>query len=147
MADFVLKICLLGEGGVGKTSLVYRFIENRFSRDFKSTLGVNLLKKKVSIDGKEVSAQIWDLGGQQAYRKLRKLYLEGSQGALVIFDVTNQASFDNLDDWINSLVEIRGDKVPIVLIGNKIDLEANQLISKAQAEAYAKKRNLNIIFT
>lgn len=147
MADFVLKICLLGEGGVGKTSLVYRFIENRFSRDFKSTLGVNLLKKKVTIDGKEVSAQIWDLGGQQAYRKLRKLYLEGSQGALVIFDVTNQASFDNLDDWINSLVEIRGDKVPIVLIGNKIDLEANQLISKAQAEAYAKKRNLNIIFT
>jgi small GTP-binding protein len=65
MTDFVIKLSLLGDGGVGKTSIVYRFIENRFSRDFKSTLGVNLLKKKVKIGDKEVSVQIWDLGGQE----------------------------------------------------------------------------------
>ena len=64
-----------------RTSLVYRFIENRFSRDFKSTLGVNLLKKRIQIREHNVICQIWDLGGQAAYRKLRKLYLEGSQGA------------------------------------------------------------------
>jgi small GTP-binding protein len=148
MADYVLKISLLGEGNVGKTSLVYRFIENRFSRDFKSTLGVNLLKKKVTLDnGKMVSSQIWDLGGQAAYKKLRKLYLEGSQGALVVFDVTEQSSFDKLDEWISSLVEIRGKDVPMILIGNKIDLEANRVISKSQAEAYAKQYNVKLIFT
>ena len=146
MVDYVLKLCLLGDGGVGKTSLVYRFIENRFSRDFKSTLGVNLLKKKLKVDDIDISAQIWDLGGQKAYRKLRKLYLEGSQGALVIFDVTNQASFDNLDDWVQSLIEIRGNDVPMIIVGNKTDLNANRVISQEQAEAYAKKYNLPILF-
>ncbi len=151
MADYVLKICLLGDGAVGKTSLVYRYIENRFSRDFKSTLGVNLLKKKLTLDGdfagKTASVQIWDLGGQQAYRKLRKLYLEGSQGALVVFDITSQASFDHLDDWIGSLIEIRGDKVPMILIGNKVDLEENKVITKEQAEEYAKKYGIPLILT
>ncbi|MHA1719066.1 MAG: Rab family GTPase [Promethearchaeota archaeon] len=152
MADYVLKICLLGDGNVGKTSIVYRYIENRFSRDFKSTLGVNLLKKKVILTegesaGKICSIQIWDLGGQNAYRKLRKLYLEGSQGALVVFDVTSQSSFDHLDDWIQSLIEIRGDKVPMILIGNKIDLEANRVITNQQAQKYADKYNMKVKFT
>lgn len=152
MADYVLKICLLGDGNVGKTSIVYRYIENRFSRDFKSTLGVNLLKKKVILTegenaGKICSIQIWDLGGQNAYRKLRKLYLEGSQGALVVFDVTAQSSFDHLDDWIESLIEIRGKDVPMILIGNKIDLEANRVITEQQAQKYADKYNMPIIFT
>jgi len=151
MADYVLKVCLLGDGNVGKTSLVYRYIENRFSQDFKSTLGVNLLKKKLTLEGefagKTASIQIWDLGGQSAYRKLRKLYLEGSQGALVVFDVTNQESFNNLDDWIQSLYEIRGSEVPMILIGNKIDLEAERIISDQQAIDFAKKYNAKTIFT
>jgi len=147
MADFVIKLVLLGDAGVGKTSLVYRFIENRFSRDFKSTLGVNLLKKKVSIDNVLISAQIWDLGGQEAYRKLRKLYLEGSQGALIVFDVLNQKSFDNLEDWVKSVIDIRGDKNPMVLIANKIDMEEHRIIKKPQAEEYAKKYNMKLIET
>ncbi len=151
MADYVLKICLLGDGSVGKTSLVYRYIENRFSRDFKSTLGVNLLKKRVNLeaefDGKVASLQIWDLGGQSAYRKLRKLYLEGSQGALIVFDVTAQSSFDSLDEWIKSLIEIRGDSVPMIIIGNKIDLEGQRVISQAQAVEFSKKFNSKYIET
>lgn len=152
MADFVIKLVLLGDAGVGKTSLVYRFIENRFSRDFKSTLGVNLLKKKVTINAPDktsiaVSCQVWDLGGQDAYRKLRKLYLEGSQGALVVFDVLNQKSFDNLEDWVQSFIEIRGRTNPMVLIANKIDMEEHRVIKKPQAEEYAKKYNMKLIET
>ncbi|MHA1674861.1 MAG: Rab family GTPase [Promethearchaeota archaeon] len=151
MVDYVLKIVLLGEGNVGKTSLVYRYIENRFSQDFKSTLGVNLLKKKVALEdefaGKSASVQIWDLGGQSAYRKLRKLYLEGSQGALVVFDVTSQQSFEALEDWIQSLIEIRGNDVPMIIIGNKIDLESERVITDEMAIEYGKKYNTNVIFT
>lgn len=151
MADYVLKICLLGNGNVGKTSLVYRYIENRFSRDFKSTLGVNLLKKNVVLGdefaGKSASIQIWDLGGQQAYRKLRKLYLEGSQGALIVFDVTDQQSFDDLEEWIQSLVEIRGNEVPMIIIGNKIDLVESRVVAEDVAREYAKKYNAKILFT
>ncbi len=151
MVDYVLKIVLLGEGNVGKTSLVYRYIENRFSQDFKSTLGVNLLKKKVALEdefaGKSASVQIWDLGGQSAYRKLRKLYLEGSQGALVVFDVTSQQSFEALEDWIQSLIEIRGNDVPMIIIGNKIDLESERVVTDEAAIEYGKKYNTNVIFT
>jgi small GTP-binding protein len=151
MPDYVLKLCLLGDGNVGKTSLVYRYIENRFSKDFKSTLGVNLLKKKIILDarytGKTCSLQIWDLGGQKAYRKLRKLYLEGSQGALVVFDLTSFSSFQNLDDWIQSLIEIRGKNVPMILIGNKLDLEEQRVISEEEAKTYATKYGINIIYT
>ena len=152
MADYVLKICLLGNGNVGKTSLVYRYIENRFSRDFKSTLGVNLLKKNVTLEGEEyegksASIQIWDLGGQQAYRKLRKLYLEGSQGALIVFDVTDRQSFDDLEEWIESLIEIRGKGVPMIIIGNKIDLVEARVISDEVATKYAEKYNAEILFT
>jgi len=147
MVDVVVKIVLLGDGGVGKTSLVYRFIENRFSRDFKSTLGVNLLKKRVKIDDKDVSCQIWDLGGQEAYRKLRKLYLEGAQGALIVFDVLSQKSFDNLEDWVQSFIQIRGKEMPMLLIANKIDMQEQRVITKLQSEAYAKKYNMKLIET
>jgi small GTP-binding protein len=149
MADFVFKICLLGDAGVGKTSLVYRFIENRFSRDFKSTLGVNLLKKKIkakTVDGTDVdvTGQIWDLGGQSAYKKLRKLYLEGSQGALLVFDITSKKSFLNLDEWVKDLFEGRGNDIPIVLIGNKLDLADKQEVFLQDAAAYAKKLGLKL---
>jgi small GTP-binding protein len=148
MPDFIVKIVLLGDGGVGKTSLVYRFIENRFSRDFKSTLGVNLLKKKIKLDDNtEISSQIWDLGGQEAYKKLRKLYLEGAQGALIVFDVLSQKSFDNLEDWTQSFIQIRGKNMPMLLIANKIDMNEHRVVSKATAETYAKKYNMKLIET
>lgn len=141
-----MKICLLGDGAVGKTSLVYRFIENRFSTDFKSTLGVNLLKRKVNVDNNTVSVQIWDLGGQEAYKKLRKLYLEGSQGGLVVFDITNRSSFENLDDWVSSFKSNQSE-APMVLIGNKIDLVDQKKVSEEEAKAYAEANNMKYLST
>ena len=105
---YIIKICLLGEAGVGKTSLVYRFITNKFKENYKSTLGVNLLKKDMSIkDYGDVSAQIWDLGGQESFKSLRRLYLEGANGALILYDTTNEDSFEKLDEWITSFREDR----------------------------------------
>ncbi len=144
--DIKMKICLLGDGGVGKTSLVYRFIQNRFSTDFKSTLGVNLLKHEVVIENLRITAQIWDLGGQDKYEGLRKLYLDGSQGALVIFDKTNKSSFDNLDKWVKSFREIRGGK-PMMLIGNKLDLKEFITVDDQTAKAYADSHQVSYLST
>lgn len=141
-----MKICLLGDGSVGKTSLVYRFIENRFSTDFKSTLGVNLLKRQVNIGEDTVSVQIWDLGGQDAYKKLRKLYLEGSQGALVVFDKTNEKSFNNLIDWVGSFKESQPE-APMILIGNKVDLVDQMKITEENAKSFAKSNNMTYLET
>ncbi|TFG29528.1 MAG: GTP-binding protein [Promethearchaeota archaeon] len=145
--DYIVKICLLGEAAVGKTSLVYRFIENKFRDNYKSTLGVNLLKKDMVIDDYGgVSCQIWDLGGQESFKSLRRLYLEGANGALVIFDTTKRKTFEKLDEWIHSFKESRGEK-PLLLIGNKIDLEDKRNVKDNEANDYATKNSMDIILT
>lgn len=145
--NYIVKICLLGEAAVGKTSLVYRFVQDSFRESYKSTLGVNLLKKDLIIDNYGgVSAQIWDLGGQESFKSLRKLYLEGANGALVIYDATNSKSFKKLDEWIGSFKETRGNK-PLYLIGNKVDLKDKIKISEEEGKQYAKDNNMDFMIT
>lgn len=144
---YVVKTVLLGEAGVGKTSLVYRFIENKFRENYKSTLGVNLLKKDLDVEGYGgVSSQIWDLGGQESFRSLRKLYLEGANGGLIIFDLTDKKSFDKLNDWLESFRTARGEQ-PLLLIGNKSDLKNQAKITEKEASKYAKNNNMDLILT
>ncbi|MFX1455495.1 MAG: Rab family GTPase [Promethearchaeota archaeon] len=145
-SSYIIKITLLGEKNVGKTSLVYRYIENKFRENYKATLGVNLLKKDMDIDGNGVSAQIWDLGGQESFKSLRKLYLEGANGALVIFDLTDRKTFDKLNEWVDSFREARGEQ-PIMLIGNKSDLENQRKITDMEARTYAKQNNIELLLT
>jgi small GTP-binding protein len=145
--NYIVKICLLGEAAVGKTSLVYRFVQNTFRDSYKSTLGVNLLKKDLTIGGYgEVSAQLWDLGGQESFRSLRKLYLEGANGALVIYDMTNRKTFDKLDDWVESFKEARGHQ-PLLLIGNKADLKNKIEVEEEEGKSFAEKNNMDFIIT
>lgn len=144
---YIIKICLLGEANVGKTSLVYRFIENKFRENYKSTLGVNLLKKDISISGYgDVSAQIWDLGGQESFKSLRSLYLEGANGAFVIYDMTSKKTFEKLNDWVRDFRDARDD-APIILIGNKSDLEKQIKITERESKEYANTNNLGMIIT
>ncbi len=146
-AKYIIKICLLGEANVGKTSLVYRFIENKFRENYKSTLGVNLLKKDMEIEQYgEVSAQIWDLGGQESFKSLRRFYLEGANGALLVFDMTSKKTFEKLNDWVQDFREARDD-APIILIGNKSDLKKQIKITESDAKNYADANNLGVIIT
>ena len=145
--NYSIKVCLLGEANVGKTSLVYRFIENKFREDYKSTLGVNLLKKDMDIDKyKGISAQIWDLGGQESFKSLRSLYLQGANGALVIYDTTNRRSFERLDEWVRDFREARG-QAPILLIGNKIDLKDKVKVEEDEGKAFANKNKMEFLST
>ncbi len=144
---YIIKICLLGEANVGKTSLVYRFIENKFRENYKSTLGVNLLKKDMEIEQYgDVSAQIWDLGGQESFKSLRKLYLEGANGALLVFDMTSKKTFEKLNDWVQDFRDAR-EEAPIILIGNKSDLEKQIKITERDSKEYADTNNLGMIIT
>ncbi|MFX0057076.1 MAG: Rab family GTPase [Candidatus Hodarchaeota archaeon] len=146
-SNYIIKICLLGEANVGKTSLVYRFIENRFRENYKSTLGVNLLKKDMTLEKYgTVSAQIWDLGGQESFKTLRKLYLEGANGALLVYDCTKKKTFEKIENWMQDFKEARGNE-PLILIGNKIDLDDKIKISEDEGSRYAAKNDMKFIST
>ncbi len=149
MADkkYIIKLCLLGEASVGKTSLLFRYIENKFKDNYKATLGVNLLKKDINVEGYgPTTVQIWDLGGQESFKSLRQLYLEGANGALIIFDMSQRKTYEKLDEWVNSFIEARGQQ-QLLLVGNKMDLTGNIKVKEEEVKGYAKKNNMKFILT
>ncbi|NVM04650.1 MAG: GTP-binding protein [Candidatus Helarchaeota archaeon] len=133
------KICIVGDPGVGKTSLILRYIENKFKDNYIPTLGVEFLTKKLKVgkEGIETSLIIWDIGGQHKWQTKLHLYLQGADGAIIIFDLTRRNSFTNLEKWINNIKKISGD-VPYLIVGNKKDLVEDRNVKLDEALAFSK---------
>jgi Ras-related protein Rab-11A len=117
-----IKICLLGDGGVGKTSIRQRFLGQGFNSTYVETIGADFSKKIVFIDETELILQIWDLAGQSRYDSVRSLYYTGVRGALIVYDLSRPTSLENVPKWIEELLNHTFQAIPIVLIGNKSDL-------------------------
>ncbi len=116
------KIILVGNSTVGKTSILYRFMDNKFNSKGAMTIGVDFGVKHVDIDDNtKVKLQIWDTSGQEKFRSITRSYYRGSDGIIVVFDLSNLTSFIDIRTWINSIIEFVPDK-PIILVGNKCDL-------------------------
>jgi small GTP-binding protein len=138
----IFKVIIVGEGGVGKTSLVKRSVDDSFKEDMKMTIGVDLAVKKITCDGQEKYLQIWDLGGQPHFKAVADIYFRGSHGVMAVFDVTRRASMDRLEDWIGRVQSILGN-LPMVVVGNKIDLRDTEVgdncVSKGEGREFASK--------
>ncbi|WP_455139691.1 Rab family GTPase [Candidatus Hodarchaeum mangrovi] len=135
------KICLLGDGGVGKTSLRERFLGKGFQSGYILTIGADFAVQNLEIDNRQYKFQIWDLAGQQRFSAVRTLYYKGSHGAILVFDRTRPDSLYNLENWKKELFNNVGRQVPYVILGNKSDLpntideeELNNFIEKSQQE-------------
>jgi len=135
--QYKFKITLFGPGGVGKTSLLLRYIKDYFSDDLKKTIGSNFLIKDVEIDGKQVRLLLWDIGGQPQFHKLRTIYFKGSNGALGVFDLSSNQTLLKIPGWISSIKKTVKKTIPMILLGNKVDLERE--VDKAEAEDLAKR--------
>jgi small GTP-binding protein len=138
-----VKVCLLGDGAVGKTSLIRRFVENMFTDDYLLTIGTRTSKKKVLIKKPELQKDfyitliIWDIMGQISFRKLlHPSYLKGAKGALLVCDLTRKETLEHLDDWIDSLY-VEGRVMPSVFVANKSDLEDQLEFGTAELENVA----------
>ena len=119
--DYLFKLVFLGEGAVGKTSLVGRYVYDSFEGDYLATIGTDIHVKIVEIDDVTVKLVVWDIAGQDDFAQLRKAYYQNSSGAFFVFDTTRPETLGRIDEWINTLYGVTGE-IPLVLVENKIDL-------------------------
>ena len=136
--DMIFKIVLIGDTSVGKTNILSKYLSDEFDPESKATVGVEFGTKNFKIENNIVKVQIWDTAGQERYRSITNAYYKGAKGALLVYDITNKKSFDNLDRWISDLKTNGDEKISIVLLGNKSDLESQRVISTEEGKNKAE---------
>lgn len=144
MSSFKLKVLLCGAAAVGKTSLVQRFIKNRFAANYKLTVGVDILTKDVEFRAGEIATlSIWDIGGQQRFEFIRSTFYKGAAGALLVFDLTREQTYTETRKWLTEIRQFAGEDIPFVLIGNKADLieDVGEVIDREEAASFAEGEN------
>ena len=140
--EFTFKTIVLGPAAVGKSSLIRRFVENRFSTDYKFTIGVDFMSKVVEYEsGRSAKLTIWDIGGQERFKFLRRSFYEGTNGAFLVFDLSRASTFPRLKEWLSDMHSTIQGKIPLVIIGNKSDLipEVGEVVKPNEPKEFAEK--------
>ncbi|KAG0484953.1 hypothetical protein HPP92_009032 [Vanilla planifolia] len=140
--DYLFKLVLIGDSGVGKSNLLSRFTRNEFNLESKSTIGVEFATRTLNVDGKIIKAQIWDTAGQERYRAITSAYYRGSVGALLVYDVTRRTSFENVERWLKELRQHTDPNIVVMLVGNKSDLRHLVTVSEDDGKALAERETL-----
>jgi len=143
--DYLFKVVVIGDSGVGKSNLLSRFTRDEFNLESKSTIGVEFATRSVSIEGKMIKAQIWDTAGQERYRAITSAYYRGAVGALVVYDITKDTSFENVDKWLAELKENASTDITMMLVGNKTDLAGARVVSTEQGKAFAADEGITFL--
>lgn len=137
--DFLLKLVVIGDSGVGKTNIIKRFQSDEFDTNLRSTVGFEFVSKELNLLEKKVKIQIWDTAGQERYKSITSGFYKASSGILCVFDITKFISFESVDEWIKEARLVSGENTPAYLIGNKCDLKNARCVNK---EDVLKKVNL-----
>jgi len=145
--DYLFKVVLIGDSGVGKSNLLSRFTRNEFNLESKSTIGVEFATRSINVDGKTLKAQIWDTAGQERYRAITAAYYRGAVGALLVYDISKQATYANVNRWLKELRDHADSNIVITLVGNKSDLKHLRAVSTEEAKQYSADNNLSFIET
>ncbi|KAI3448365.1 hypothetical protein Pfo_005030 [Paulownia fortunei] len=145
--DYLFKVVLIGDSGVGKSNLLSRFTRNEFCLESKSTIGVEFATRTLQVEGRTVKAQIWDTAGQERYRAITSAYYRGALGALLVYDVTKPTTFENVSRWLKELRDHADSNIVIMLIGNKTDLKHLRAVATEDAQGFAEKEGLSFIET
>lgn len=140
-----VKVCIIGDSDVGKTSLSTRFCHGEFPENSTPTIGASFLQKRVSVENCEINLQVWDTAGQERFRSMAPMYYRGAKAAICVFDVTNEESFDRIMNWLRDLKNHADPNVVICIAGNKCDKEAN--FDLKRCEEYAQSVGANFFQT
>uniref|UniRef100_A0A8C3JJA7 small monomeric GTPase n=3 Tax=Scolopacidae TaxID=8917 RepID=A0A8C3JJA7_9CHAR len=145
--DYLFKVVLIGDSGVGKSNLLSRFTRNEFNLESKSTIGVEFATRSIQVDGKTIKAQIWDTAGQERYRAITSAYYRGAVGALLVYDIAKHLTYENVERWLKELRDHADSNIVIMLVGNKSDLRHLRAVPTDEAKAFAEKNGLSFIET
>ena len=141
--DKKVQLLVIGDATVGKTSILRRFAQEKFSPQYIATLGIDFFTKDVMIDKKIIHIKIWDTAGEERYRSLTKGFFKNGEGIIIVYDVTNKNSFESLKFWIDSIENnnnLENKKMPAIILGNKIDISDRQ-VNENEAQEFAKSKN------
>ena len=145
--DYLFKLLLIGNSSVGKSSLLFRFVENVWDDSFVPTIGVDFKLKTLEVNGKKVKLQIWDTAGQERFKNITASYNRGGNGVLVVYDITERESFDNLTSWLIEIEKNANKNVYKLLIGNKCDLEDKRKVTYQEGKDFAESNGMKFIET
>ncbi|KAM3142165.1 hypothetical protein pb186bvf_005819 [Paramecium bursaria] len=139
--DWLAKVIIIGDSGVGKTNILSQFCEQKFSVTHTATLGVDFKVKTIDVEGKKIKLQVWDTAGQERFKTITKTYYKGSHGVILTYSVIDKQSYDNVENWLRSILENTQD-VHIILVGNKCDKTEERQVSFQEGERIAKNYSI-----
>ncbi|MEQ2239494.1 Ras- protein Rab-11A [Ilyodon furcidens] len=145
--DYLFKVVLIGDSGVGKSNLLSRFTRNEFNLESKSTIGVEFATRSIQVEGKTIKAQIWDTAGQERYRAITSAYYRGAVGALLVYDIAKHLTYENAERWLKELQDHADSNIVIMLVGNKSDLRHLRAVPTEEAKGFAEKNALSFLET
>lgn len=154
--EYRMKLLLIGDSGVGKSCLLLRFCDDSFATSFITTIGIDFKVRTINVDGRKVRLQIWDTAGQERFRTITTAYYRGAMGILLVYDISDSSSFQNVRNWVGSISEYAAENVNVLLVGNKADMDDKRQVTRAQGQALADdyrikffetsaKTNLNVV--
>jgi small GTP-binding protein len=145
--DYLFKLLLIGDSGVGKTCVLFRFSEDAFNSTFISTIGIDFKIRTIDLDGKKIKLQIWDTAGQERFRTITTAYYRGAMGIMLVYDITNEKSFDNIRNWIRNIEEHAAADVEKMVLGNKCDMNDKRQVACDRGEGLAREYNVKFMET
>ncbi|KAM0860354.1 hypothetical protein ACQ4PT_046615 [Festuca glaucescens] len=145
--DYLFKLLLIGDSSVGKSCLLLRFADDAYVDTYISTIGVDFKIRTVELDGKSVKLQIWDTAGQERFRTITSSYYRGAHGIIIVYDVTDRESFNNVKQWLSEIDRYASDSVCKLLVGNKCDLVDSKVVDTEEAKAFAESLGMTFLET
>jgi Ras-related protein Rab-2A len=142
MHDYLLKLIIIGDSGVGKSNILSRFTDNRFMKNYDTTIGVEFGIKLMALDGLKYKLHIWDTAGQETFKSITRSYYRGTVGCLLVYDITRRESFESVKTWLVDLRNYCHLNIVITLIGNKIDMNDERQVTLDEGQEFATKNGL-----
>jgi len=146
-SPYSYKFIIIGSSGVGKTAIMKRLVDNTYSTDSQSTIGVEFDSTSIEVDGQSIKLQIWDTAGQERFRSIAKAYFRNAVGVILVFDITERKTFDDVNVWLNDVHSLCDANAVVMLVGNKSDMKATRIVSMSEAENFASHHQISYLET